>query len=189
MKIKICGVIRLCDIDYINEAQPDYVGFVFAKSSRKIEIAQAEKFKSLLDKNIIAVGVFVNEKIELINQIVSNNIIDVVQLHGSETNDYITQIKAPTIKAIRPNETPNVISDFLLFDNVTAGSGQTFDWNLLPKTNKPYFLAGGINIDNIDAAMSLNPFGIDMSSGVETDGFKDKNKILKIVRRIRDEKR
>ncbi len=186
MKIKICGVMRECDIDYVNYAQPEYVGFVFAPSRRRISVESAAVFKSKLIPHISAVGVFVDEDIDFINRLVHDKIIDIVQLHGRESDDYIQRINAPTIKAVRIGEDINRPSEFLLFDGVKAGSGESFDWSKLPETDKPFFIAGGININNINQAMALNPYGIDISSGVETDGFKDKQKIIEIVRRVRN---
>ncbi len=186
MKIKICGIMRECDMDYINLAQPDYIGFIFAPSRRRITAEAAAGFKSRLSNHILAVGVFVDQDVDLINKLVDDKIIDIVQLHGSESDDFIRMINAPTIKALRIGEDINCSSEFLLFDGIKAGSGESFDWSMLPKTDKPFFIAGGINIDNIDQAMALEPYGIDISSGVETDGFKDKQKIIEIVGRVRN---
>lgn len=186
MKIKICGIFRECDIDYVNEACPDYIGFVFAKSKRTITKEQAAIFKEKLKPNIKAVGVFVDEDIAVVNSIVAENIIDVVQLHGQENEEYISEIKAATIKAVRIGETIPQNADYILFDSAIAGSGKSFDWSLLPHIEQPFFLAGGINFINIDNAMKINPYCIDLSSGVETNGYKDKNKIMEMVRRVRN---
>lgn len=191
-KVKICGLKRECDIDYVNEACPDYIGFVFAKSKRQVTPEQAKVLKARLDKGILAVGVFVNEEIEFIISLVKEGIIDVIQLHGGEDNAYISKLKAITqasiIKAVNPQNDYNYTADFLLYDNAGGGTGQAFDWRLLNKPNKPFFLAGGISLDNIDQALkTVKPFAIDISSGVETDGFKDRQKILDIVGRIRNE--
>lgn len=194
-KIKICGIKRECDIDYINEALPDYTGFVFAKSRRQVSFDVAAKLRSRLNKSITPVGVFVNAPIDEICFLHREGIIDIAQLHGQEDALYIEKLKekidCPLIKALKIDKdfdrsilsTLNV--DYFLFDNGAGGTGKTFDWSLMPKTKKPFFLAGGLNIKNIDAAISQHPFAVDLSSGVETDGLKDREKILEIVSRIR----
>lgn len=186
-KIKICGIKRLEDIEYVNIAKPDYIGFVFAKSKRQIDIKTAKVLKEKLDKNILAVGVFVNEDIKTILDIVKENIIDLIQLHGNEDDDYILKLKEettlPIIKAYRDSN----YSDYSLFDNKNPGSGEIFDWNSI-NTTKNYFLAGGIDSTNIKDALKLNPFAVDLSSSVETDGVKDLNKIMEIVRLVRNER-
>ncbi len=188
MKIKICGLFRDCDIDFVNEACPDYIGFVFAKSRRQISVEQAALLRKKLNPQISAVGVFVNEDVNIINRAVAEKIIDIVQLHGNENEDYISKVNAPIIKAVKIGDQIPQNADYILFDGAVAGSGHTFDWSLLPQTHKPFFLAGGINMNNVQKAMeTVKPYAIDLSSGVETDGFKDKNKILEIVRAIRND--
>jgi phosphoribosylanthranilate isomerase len=196
-KIKICGLFRDCDIDFVNEAIPDYIGFVFAKSHRQISVKQANLFRKKLSKNIISVGVFVNNSIEEIQNIYNNGIISVAQLHGSEDNNYITELRKncniEIIKSVNASngidlqKIKNINADFLLFDGGTGGMGKTFDWNILKEVEKPFFLAGGLNIDNIDEAVkNVKPYAVDLSTGVETDGVKDKQKILNIVRRVKN---
>ncbi len=199
MKIKICGLSRACDIDFVNEAMPDYIGFVFAKSKRQVTKDKAEELKRLLNRGIITVGVFVNEKIDFIKRLYDDNIIDMIQLHGFESEEYIKAVKDETgaqiIKAIRVTENglcegfDNTVADYLLLDNGAGGTGEAFDWQLIDKRiNKPFFLAGGLNINNVNTAINIaRPFAVDISSGVESNGFKDKNKILEIVGRIRNE--
>lgn len=189
MKIKICGLSRAQDIAYVNEALPDYVGFVFAESRRQVTLAQAKALKAQLDARIQAVGVFVDADPSLVQQALDEGIIDLVQLHGNENDAYIAHIAAPVIKALRVGEPIPRQADYLLFDSAIAGSGQTFDWSRLPATDRPFFLAGGIDAGNVAAAKALSPFGIDVSSGVETDGCKDREKILDLVRRVRHDKR
>jgi phosphoribosylanthranilate isomerase len=188
MKIKICGLSRECDIDYVNEALPDYAGFVFAESKRKISEDQAFTLSRKLDPRIVSVGVFVDHDISFVRNILERGIINVVQLHGHEDAEYIREVGAPVIKAVRLNEYRGIDypAHFLLFDSPLAGSGKTFDWSLIPSTEKPFFLAGGINIGNISEAMKINPYAIDVSSGVETDGLKDRGKIIEIVRSVRN---
>jgi phosphoribosylanthranilate isomerase len=194
-KIKICGLFRTEDIEYVNEAMPDYIGFVFAKSHRQVSKETAQKLKNKLDKNILSVGVFVNEDINTIAEICNKNIIDIIQLHGNEDDKYIEDLKKvcskKIIKAIKVKTVEDIIrwrnsqADVLMFDAGT-GEGKSFDWNLLKNFIRPYFLAGGINESNIEQAIKLKPYCIDVSSGVETNKVKDKNKILTLVRRIKN---
>lgn len=187
MLVKICGIRRELDITYVNELKPDFIGFVFAlNKTRTITIDEALKLRSLLNKDIKAVGVFRNNDINLIKEIVKLNIIDYIQLHGDEDDEYIKEIKEfcnlPIIKAYRDS----IYADYRLYDNLDPGKGNGFDWNLI-KTNKPFFLAGGINIDNIDEAKKLYPYCLDVSSSVETDGFKDYEKMRDFIRKCKNE--
>jgi len=207
MKIKICGIFREQDIDYVNEARPDYCGFVFAESKRQVSPAQAAGLRRRLAENIAPVGVFVNAPIENIAALYRDGVINIAQLHGDEDEEYIAHLKKatgdtpiPVIKVINhgvsrrkddfriKNSVSSVVnsSDYYLLDS-GAGSGETFDWNLLNslEIDKPWFLAGGINLDNIKRAMAINPFGIDVSSGAETDGVKDREKILQLTAAVR----
>lgn len=195
MKIKICGLTREYDIDFVNEARPDYIGFVFAKSKRQVSHKQAHLLKNKLDEGIIAVGVFVDEDPIFIERLVNNGTIDMVQLHGTEDNNYIQKLRdrvaCKIIKALNPKDFNKYDVDYLLYDSGAGGTGKPFDWDTINNTpDRPFFLAGGLNIQNIDEARSrVNPYGVDISSGVEINGYKDKNKILEIVRRVHDEKR
>ena len=194
MKIKICGLFRTEDIDFVNEAKPDFVGFVFAESHRQVSKETAEKLKNKLDKNISTVGVFVNEDINNIVEICNANIIDFVQLHGDEDDKYISELRKvcnkKIIKAVKVKNGEDIIrwrncqADWLMFD-AGMGEGKSFDWNILKNFIRPYFLAGGINESNIDEAIKLNPYCIDVSSGVETNKVKDKQKILNIVKLVK----
>ena len=196
-KIKICGLFRDYDIDFVNEAMPDYIGFVFAKSHRQITKEQASVFRKRLNNNIISVGVFVDNKIEEIQQLYNDNIISVAQLHGNEDPDYILNLRKNNnlqiIKAIDLNtyknveQLVNINADFLLFDSGNGGTGKTFNWDTIPKIQKSFFLAGGLDINNIGQAIkTVNPYAVDLSTGVETNGVKDKQKILNIVRRVKN---
>lgn len=193
MLIKICGLSRKEDIMYVNEVKPDYIGFVFAKSRRQVNLQQAKELKQLLDKNILAVGVFVDEDIEKIAEIVNQGIIDMIQLHGHEDQAYIdelnTYVHCPIIKALRVKNKESFVTyqhiDYYLLDGCQPGSGQSFDWNDIPIFNHPFFLAGGICLDNIDEALKVPCFAVDVSSGVETNGHKDLKKIKELVRRVR----
>ncbi len=194
-KIKICGLKREADIDYVNEALPDYAGFVFAKSRRQVSFEIADKLRSKLNKSITPVGVFVNAPIEEICSLYQEGIIDIAQLHGQEDSSYIKKLKekidCPLIKAFKIDRDfdESILStfdvDYFLFDNGAGGTGKTFDWSFMPETEKEFFLAGGLNIQNIEAAIAYHPFALDLSSGVEIDGFKNREKIIEIVSRIR----
>lgn len=194
-KIKICGLKRREDIEYVNKYQPDYIGFVFAGKKRKLTYDQAVDLKKYLTSSIQVVGVFVNEDISFVEKLVKEHVIDLVQLHGQEDQKYIQALKEKVdvsiIKAIQIknedsfNEHYDV--DYYLYDHGTGGTGESFDWSMLKEVDKPVFLAGGINLLNIDDALKKNDYALDVSSGVETDGFKDEKKIKKIVRRVRNE--
>jgi phosphoribosylanthranilate isomerase len=196
-KIKICGLKRKEDIDFVNIARPDYVGFVFAGEKRKIDFNTAEKLKSLLNKEIQSVGVFVNAKIDDIVGLCRDGIINLVQLHGDETEAYISvlknKIEQPIIKVVKVEEkicNINTKADFVLFDTYTnfeyGGSGKVFNWSLIREYKKRFFLAGGLNKDNIEKALpELKPYCVDLSSGVERDEIKDLNKIKEIIQIVR----
>ena len=196
--IKICGLTRQCDIDAVNIALPNYVGFVFADSRLKIDTHQASEMRKRLSLNIIPVGVFVNETIENIMSIIRNGIIDVVQLHGDENEDYIKTLKSltdkPVVKAVPVlkigdvQQGSNTCADYILLDNKGGATGKSFDWTLIGEVNRKFFLAGGLNIENINLAIEkIKPYAVDISTGVETNKLKDKEKIINLVRKIRNE--
>lgn len=194
MKIKICGLFREEDIDYVNEGLPDYIGFIFVPGRhRTVSMEKAQVLKNKLDPRIKAIGVFIDEDISKIQELCNNKVIDGVQLHGHEDHTYISKLKevvnVPVIKAIRLEEgtftSYNV--DYYLFDGINPGTGQVFDWKLLPQVDHPFFLAGGISIDNIKEALQTHAYALDLSSSVETNGIKDRDKILEVIRRVRDE--
>ncbi|KUO78422.1 MAG: N-(5'-phosphoribosyl)anthranilate isomerase [Desulfosporosinus sp. BRH_c37] len=198
MKIKICGLFRDIDIDYVNEAKPDYIGFVFAKSRRQVSVEWAEAIRPRLRSEITPIGVFVNESLANVAKLLKDNIIEMAQLHGNENENYIKELKSLTdkliIKAVRVlspediEEAQHTVADFLLLDNGPGGTGESFDWSLVSKVKKPFFLAGGLKADNIEQAIvATSPYAVDLSSGVETDGLKDREKILEIVRRMRND--
>jgi len=196
-KVKICGLTRAEDIAIVNRAMPDYIGFVFAQSRRKVDESVAARLKEKLDLRIEAVGVFINEDIDTVANLYLSGIIDVVQLHGDEDNQYIRRLKdqcgCKVIKAIGVGDALPDISfdaDYLLFDTLSkqrGGIGKAFDWKVLNDySGTPYFLAGGLGAGNVgDAIDLLNPFCADVSSGVETDGLKDAEKIEEFVNRVR----
>ncbi len=201
VKLKICGIKRREDAEYLNEFQPDFAGFVFAGTKRKIDFETAKALREILDPKIQTVGVFVNADIGFIQKLADNHIIDFVQLHGDEDNGYIGRLREvcnlPIIKAQRIATRDDIKpydSDYYLFDTMKTGeyggTGESFDWSVLGNVGKPFFIAGGINLGNLDDAMKIatekSAFALDISSGVETDGVKDKIKIQETVRRVRN---
>lgn len=195
-KIKLCGLSRPCDIETANRLSPEYIGFVFAaKSIRYVSSEKAAELKKLLHPSIKAVGVFVREDPETVAELLRSGTIDIAQLHGGESEDYIKQLRTltdkPLIKAYRIDtvqdvEAANMSSaDYVLLDSGQGGTGTTFDWNLLEKIDRPYFLAGGLNADNVRSAIErLNPYAVDVSSGIETDGRKDIRKMEEFVHAV-----
>lgn len=196
MKIKICGLRRREDVDYANQVMPDYVGFILAEGFRRqISREQARSLKQRLSRGIQAVGVFVNNPVEEVISYLEEGIIDMAQLHGDETEEDIQYIQAvtakPVIKAVKAQNRYIVeawldsSADYLLFDSGT-GTGKSFDWSLLADVEREYFLAGGLNPGNIEEAVrQLAPYAIDISSGVETDGVKDLEKMQAAVNVVR----
>lgn len=198
-KIKLCGMKRSCDIEYVNELAPEYIGFVFAKNSKRyIAPENAEVLRKQLNKEIIPVGVFVDEKIEVIADLINRHIIEAVQLHGNEGEDYINALRKLTkctiIKAFRIESREVIMAanhssaDYVLLDS-GGGSGATFDWSLIREIKRPYFLAGGLTPGNVKVAIAeFQPFAVDASSSLETGGFKDKRKMTVFVNAVRKRK-
>lgn len=212
MKIKICGLKRNEDIDYVNQSNPDFIGFVFAGTKRKIDFETAKRLKERLAHSIPSVGVFVNAEIDFIVRLVTAHILDCVQLHGDEDENYILALRLALtkihrgditiIKAVRVKNREQVLEaeklsvDYLLLDAFTAGeyggSGTLFNHDWIPELSKPYFLAGGITGENVipilEALREKNhlPYCIDVSSSVETDGYKDERKIHEIVKLVHE---
>lgn len=199
-KIKLCGLSRPCDIEAANALRPDYIGFVFASKSRRyVTYEKAAELKKWLSPEIQAVGVFVNEHPQNVAKLLQNGIIDMAQLHGDEDEDYITQLRLltnkPMIRAFRIETAKDIknakqsMADYILLDS-GAGTGTVFDWNLVKSIRRPYFLAGGLDLDNVtDAVKALHPFAVDVSTGIETDGAKDKIKMAAFVAAVRKEDR
>ena len=193
-KIKICGLKRPEDIAYVNEAKPDYCGFIieFPKSSRNVTGDQVRILIAELDKNIIPVGVFVNAAPERVEELLLDGTIRIAQLHGQEDDDYIRRIQKNTgsqvIKAFSVKTAQDIElalkspADYILLDQGGGGTGQTFDWSLIPEIKRSFFLAGGLGPDNLEQAVDMiRPYAVDLSSSVETDGVKDRSKILEAV--------
>lgn len=200
-KVKICGLSRSEDIAVVNELHPDYIGFVFADfSHRYVDKETAVTLKSQLDPGIQAVGVFVNEDVHFVAELMNDRVIDIAQLHGSEDNDYIAELRSllkddAEVKIIRAfninkissmEEIEESTADLVLVDSGT-GSGETFDWSRLAEIKRPYLLAGGLSPDNIaEAVEALHPYGVDVSSGIETDKLKDPEKMRRFVELVRE---
>ncbi len=195
-KVKFCGMTKIEDIKLANECKPDYTGFVFAKESKRyLSFEKAKLLKAQLLPDIKAVGVFVNEKPECVAKLLSEGVIDMAQLHGNEDVNYIRQLKELTVKPIiqaflvhslsdleRAERSP---ADMVLLD-AGAGSGTVFDWGLLKGFDRPYFLAGGLNPENVSAAiLMLHPYGVDVSSGIEAFGSKNKEKMTAFLEAVR----
>ena len=192
-KIKFCGLKRQEDIDFANLILPEYIGFVFAnKSKRYVTPEKAIILKKRLDGRINAVGVFVNEEPPQVAELLNGGVIDIAQLHGGENEEYISELRKltdkPIIKAFNVRDERNIslalksTADFVLLDSPLAGSGTRFDWELLKNIGRPYFLAGGLDPDNVfGAVQDLKPYAVDVSSGIETDGIKDFDKMKRFA--------
>ena len=197
-KIKLCGLSRPQDIEAANALGPEYIGFVFAKGSRRyVSPETAAELKSKLDPSIRAVGVFVNEAPEEVARLLNEGFIDIAQLHGAEDEAYIRKLREladkPIIKAFRMDAEDALVraaectADAILLDS-GAGSGMTFNWKALKNFTRDYFLAGGLHPDNVaEAIRELHPAAVDVSSGIETEGRKDAAKMRQLVDAVRKE--
>jgi phosphoribosylanthranilate isomerase len=203
VKIKICGLFRDEDIEYANDAFPDYIGFVFApRSRRRISPGRAAELRKKLRAGIVPVGVFVNAGIDEIAALYRDGVIAAVQLHGGETDEYIGRLKercaAPLIRAFAAEKLARLTglelsrlagpAGCLLIDNGSGGTGQSFNWKLLDSLRRgdvPLFLAGGIGLHNMDEALTRRPYAVDVSSGAETNGVKDREKMLRLTEKVR----
>lgn len=196
-KIKICGLSRERDIDYVNQYLPDYAGFVLnvPRSRRNLSPEKAEGLVRLLNPGIQAVGVVVDQPLDRAIELLNRGFLDALQLHGSEDEAYIQALKAATgrqvwkafqIKGPQDLEAARVCgADQIVLDS-GQGSGECFDWDLLQAFDRPYFLAGGLGPQNVvKAVKQLHPYGIDLSSGIETDGVKDKGKLSSVIASVR----
>lgn len=197
MKIKICGLFRIIDGEYINKFLPDYAGFVFyPKSRRFIDDEKALELRQLINPAVKTVGVFVDDTASHIRELYEKGIINIIQLHGHESDDYINNLRVLLPHAeiwqafvIRNDEdlkrAEESIADRILLDN-GYGTGKAFDWTLIDGFNREFILAGGITPENIkEAAEKFSPWAIDISSGVETDNVKDELKIKKVISTMR----
>jgi phosphoribosylanthranilate isomerase len=195
-KIKICGLSRPEDIEAANDIKSDYVGFVFAPGSkRRVDEETVVELKKRLDPAIETVGVFVDEDPGHIAWLLDAGVIDIAQLHGHEGEGYLARLRSLTtgdfIQAVRIEDERDIAranashADIVLLDG-GAGAGRTFDWELAKGVDRPFFLAGGLDPDNVAAAIAaLHPFAVDVSSGVETDGVKDRDKMAAFAAAVR----
>lgn len=210
VKVKVCGLRRAADVEAVNRCLPDYVGFVFAKSRRQVMPEEAAVLGAMLNRAICPVGVFVNEKPQLICELAARRTIRMVQLHGQESPEMVHHLKQrlsevvpeaiPVIKAIRMDTEQSQRelrrwqeseADCLLLDSGAGGTGKRFDHRLLDAAEpigKPWFLAGGLNPENVKEVLRwCAPWGVDVSSGVETEDGKDERKIEQFIRSVRHE--
>lgn len=187
-KIKICGLMRLADVMMVNQARPDAIGFIFAPGRRRqITPDLARQMAAQLNPQIQRVGVFTTNSLAEILALVQAHIIQVVQLHGALDDPRVPQLRAahiPVIQAVTPADAIRCQADYPLLDNSHPGSGQALDWTDLPRLKRPFILAGGLTPDNVaNAIQQVQPAMVDVSSGVETNGQKDAQKIAAIVSR------
>ena len=190
------------EVEIVNKFSPDYIGFIFAPTKRQISLQQAKLLKQRIKPTIQTVGVFVNETIENILVYESAGVIDMIQIHGDEDLGYINLLrnasKLPIMKAVRIKDKytleenkvllENQLLDYVLLDTyhkeAYGGTGESFDWRMLSKVKRPYFLAGGIGSDNVEEAMKHHPYAVDISSKIETEGMKDEKKLAELFRKI-----
>ena len=199
VKIKFCGIKNPEDIEAVNRIRPEYIGFVFWEKSRRYVTSEAAaELKAKLDPAIQAVGVFVDEDPGVVEKLLGEGLIDLAQLHGQETDEMVRQLQERTGKQIirafqirtaaDMEEALKSSADYLLLDSGT-GSGRTFDWSLLRRPLKPFFLAGGLKPENVaEAIRQFRPFAVDVSSGIETDGKKDHEKMSAFAGAVRKER-
>lgn len=198
-KIKICGLRRREDILAVNEAKPDYCGFIieFPSSFRSVTADEVRELVKELDPEIRPVGVFVNAPMELVRTLLDDGTLALAQLHGQEDESYIRELKTYTdkliIKAFSIKTTEDIEkalqspADYILLDQGGGGTGKTFDWSLIPEIQRPFFLAGGIGASNLGQAIrEIHPYAVDLSSSVETEKRKDPMKIRQVVDIVRE---
>ena len=191
-KVKICGLSTKEAVGTAVSAGADYIGFVFAPSKRQVTLEQAAEMAKLIPANVKKVGVFVSPNRTELLEAIEKVGLDFVQVHGQVVDDLFENLSCASIQAVQVDgdgHVPNSQADYLLFDAPVAGSGQTFDWGRLDTTElaQPFFIAGGLNEDNVARAIQhFSPFAVDVSSGVETDGQKDHEKIRRFIERVKN---
>lgn len=199
-RIKICGLRRPEDIAAVNEARPDYCGFIveYPKSRRSIDRTTLRELVRGLREKIVPVGVFVNATKELVAELLEEGTIQIAQLHGQESQEYIQELKVltekPLIQAFSIKSKEDVeraresVADYILLDQGSGGTGKVFDWSLVDEVGRPYFLAGGLDVENLREAIGLlHPWAVDLSSSLEIDGMKDAGRICQAVEIVRME--
>lgn len=197
-RIKLCGMMREEDIKAANAAKPDYIGLIFADFDRHyLTEIQAQRLKVLLDPSILAVGAFVDAPVEMVIERLNSGLIDVAQLHGKEDISYVRKVKEETGKTVLksmgvtgPESIEEILksnADYILLDTPGGCTGKQFDWSLIQNVNRPFFLAGGLNVENVqDAVRRFRPYAVDISSGAETNKIKDPEKMKKLVQLVRE---
>ena len=191
-KVKICGLSTKEAVGTAVSAGADYIGFVFAPSKRQVTLEQAAEMAKLIPANVKKVGVFVSPNRTELLEAIEKVGLDFVQVHGQVADDLFENLSCASIQAVQVDgdgHVPNSQADYLLFDAPVAGRGQTFDWDQLDMTElaQPFFIAGGLNEDNVARAIQhFSPFAVDVSSGVETDGQKDHEKIRRFIERVKN---
>ena len=199
-RIKICGLRRPEDIAAVNEARPDYCGFIveYPKSRRSIDRTTLRELVRGLREKIVPVGVFVNATKELVAELLEEGTIQIAQLHGQESQEYIQELKVltekPLIQAFSIKSKEDVeraresVADYILLDQGSGGTGEVFDWSLVGEVGRPYFLAGGLDVENLREAIGLlHPWAVDLSSSLEIDGMKNAGRICQAVEIVRME--
>ena len=191
-KVKICGLSTKEAVETAVSAGADYIGFVFAPSKRQVTVEQATELAKFIPSHIRKVGVFVSPSRADLLEAIEKVGLDLVQVHGQVADDLFEDLPCASIQAVQVDgdgHVPNSQAEYLLFDAPVAGSGQTFDWGQLDTTElaQPFFIAGGLNEDNVARAIQhFSPFAVDVSSGVETDGQKDHEKIRRFIERVKN---
>ena len=193
-KVKICGICHDSEIGIMNELVPDFVGFVFVNKSRHfIAPEYAGLLRSKLRPGIKSVGVFANHSLKSVAMCVEVAGLEMVQLHGDETGEYIAAlreyIKCPIMKVYKvkkPMDAEKALystADYVMLDGGNAGDGTTFDWSLLGAVRRKYFLSGGLTPENMNKALGLTPqpYALNVSSGVEANRMKDYRKVMKFI--------
>ncbi len=195
-ELKICGLSRLEDVIAVNRHGADYAGFVFFKKSKRyIDPYQAGELIELLRSDIKSVGVFMDEPLDSVISAARLSGVEMIQLHGHESDEYVEYVKRtlgrPVIKAYKASEGGALEkaaasnADYVMIDS-GAGSGRKLDWSILKDFKRDYFLAGGLDPESVgEAIRMLEPFAVDVSSGVETDGIKDEKKIAEFIKAVR----
>ncbi len=190
-KVKICGLSTPEAVQTAVEAGADYIGFVFAPSKRQVTLEQARQLAAGIPKEVQKVGVFVSPQKEEVEEACRVVGLDLIQVHGPLDETILLEFSLQTIRAVQVEKDrplPETGADYLLFDAPVAGSGQTFDWQELEtqKVTKPFFIAGGLTANNVaDAIRFFHPYAVDVSSGVETNGKKDQEKIKRFIERVK----
>ena len=190
-KVKICGLSTKGAVETAVSSGADYIGFVFAPSKRQVTLDQSAELATLIPSHIQKVGVFVSPSQSELLEAIEKVGLDLVQIHGQVADDLFADLPCSSIQAVQVDgngHVPNSQADYLLFDAPVAGSGQTFDWGQLDTKDlsQPFFIAGGLNEDNVEEAIQhFTPFAVDVSSGVETDGQKDHEKIRRFIERVK----